>query len=86
MCRWQSIRSKDISKEKEQKDEALIKLTTRERELRKRIEDIVDPHSQDAKGTPKKTSLKLSNANGRPNITYNGDPARKGKKRKSIIQ
>lgn len=86
MRRWQSIRSKDIYKEKEQKDEALIKLTTRERELRKRIEDIVDPHGQDAKGTPKKSSLKLSNVNGRPNLAYNVDPARKGKKRKSIMQ
>ncbi|KAF8745555.1 hypothetical protein AX14_006878 [Amanita brunnescens Koide BX004] len=83
---WQSIRSKDITKEKEQKDEALIKLTTRERELRKRIEDIVDPHGQDAKGTPKKSSLKLSNANGRPNSAYNGDLVRKGKKRKAIMQ
>ncbi|KAK2461885.1 hypothetical protein APHAL10511_006348 [Amanita phalloides] len=83
---WQNIRSKDISREKEQKEEALAKLTTRERELRKRIEDIVDPHGQDAKGTPKKTSLKTSSTNGRPNSAQNGDPTRKGKKRKTLMQ
>ena len=80
--RWQNIRAKDISKEKEQKEEALAKLTTRERELRKRIEDLVDPHGPDVKDTPRKKPLKLSNSNGH---TRAGAFVQKGKKRKSII-
>ncbi|KAF8626522.1 hypothetical protein AX15_004827 [Amanita polypyramis BW_CC] len=82
---WQAIRLKDISKEKEQKEEALARLTTRERELRKRIEDIIDPHNQDVKDTPKKTPLKLSNSNGHSNAAFNVDLSRKGKKRKPAV-
>ncbi|KAH8835781.1 hypothetical protein DL96DRAFT_1455440 [Flagelloscypha sp. PMI_526] len=37
---WQNIRQRDINKEKEQKEAALAKLTTRERKIRAHIEDI----------------------------------------------
>lgn len=79
---WQNIRAKDITKEKEQKEEALAKLTTRERELRKRIEDLVDPTSREIKDTPIKKPLKLSNSNGR---SKTGHFVQKGKKRKNIV-
>ncbi|KAF8641233.1 hypothetical protein AX17_000867 [Amanita inopinata Kibby_2008] len=85
---WQNVRSKDVCKEKVQKEEALVKLTTRERELRKRIEDIVDPHGRDIKSTPHKSSAKLPNAaftNGHVQDKCNGDPIQKGKKRKSFV-
>ncbi|KAF9531961.1 hypothetical protein CPB83DRAFT_848107 [Crepidotus variabilis] len=45
---WQTIRYKEVSKEKEMKEEALAKLTTREREIRKRIEDLLDPQGDNA--------------------------------------
>lgn len=38
--RWQGLRAMDVEKEKEKKEEALIKLTSREREIRKRIDRI----------------------------------------------
>lgn len=49
ITRWQSIRYKDVCKEKEMKEEALAKLTLRERDLRTRIEHIHDPHASDTK-------------------------------------
>lgn len=81
--RWQSIRSKDVSKEKEKKEEALLKLTTREREIRKRIEDIVEPFNRSCidpfTAAPLKSS-KLVNGSGKSKS--NGD-SKKGKKRKN---
>lgn len=46
ILRWQTVRYKDVCKEREKKEEALAKLTTREREIRKRIEDMLDPHNR----------------------------------------
>ncbi|KAJ2913412.1 hypothetical protein MD484_g7012, partial [Candolleomyces efflorescens] len=40
---WQTTRYKDICKEKEKKEEALLKLSGRETEIRKRLEDIANP-------------------------------------------
>ncbi|KAJ8702678.1 COMPASS (complex proteins associated with Set1p) component [Pleurotus ostreatus] len=37
---WQGVRHKDVQKEKQNKEEALLKLTTREREIRKLMEDL----------------------------------------------
>ncbi|KAJ7898822.1 hypothetical protein B0H14DRAFT_3554222 [Mycena olivaceomarginata] len=39
---WQTIRANDITKEKENKEEALLRQTTREHQIPKRIEDIVE--------------------------------------------
>ncbi|KAJ6575165.1 hypothetical protein B0H19DRAFT_1254764 [Mycena capillaripes] len=81
---WQMIRGNDIAKEKEKKEEALYRLTTREREIRKRIEDIVEPHNRsrclDPGAAPLKSS-KLVNGNAAKGKT-NGD-SKKGKKRKN---
>lgn len=83
-CRWQMIRGKDIAKEREKKEEALYRLTTREREIRKRIEDIVEPYNLsrclDPGAAPLKSS-KLVNGNAKGKAT-NGD-SKKGKKRKN---
>ncbi|KAJ7631044.1 hypothetical protein FB45DRAFT_917282 [Roridomyces roridus] len=77
---WQTIRAKDVSKEREKKEEALFRLTTRERELRKRIEDIVEPYNRSCiNPTPFKAS-KLVNGNAKGKA--NGDN-KKGKKRKN---
>jgi COMPASS component SPP1 len=65
---WQTVRYKDIAKEKEKNDEALSKLTTREREIRKRIEDMLDPQKADtATTTPAATSSK-EDASSRPTL------------------
>ncbi|KAJ6519871.1 hypothetical protein C8R45DRAFT_1066407 [Mycena sanguinolenta] len=81
---WQLIRGKDIAKEREKKEEALYRLTTREREIRKRIEDIVEPYNRsrclDPGAVPLKSS-KLVNGNSKGKTT-NGD-SKKGKKRKN---
>ncbi|KAJ7786368.1 hypothetical protein B0H16DRAFT_28698 [Mycena metata] len=77
---WQAIRGKDIAKEKEKKEDALYKLTTRERELRKRIEDIVEPFNRSKCLDPALQSSKLVNGNAKGKT--NGD-AKKGKKRKN---
>lgn len=63
------MRRKDIDMEKELKEEALHKLTTKERELRKHIEDLIASHAK---------STKVQQLNGRQ---LNGE-AKKGKKRK----
>ncbi|KAF8898695.1 hypothetical protein BD779DRAFT_1464807 [Infundibulicybe gibba] len=90
---WQSVRYKDICKEKEKKEEALAKLTTREREIRKRIEDLADPQSRacnENTTTPSKTPLSaasnVKHANGHAKARTNGDVIKKGKKRKAPAQ
>ncbi|KAF5311748.1 hypothetical protein D9619_003221 [Psilocybe cf. subviscida] len=56
---WQTVRYKDIAKEKEKNEDALSKLTTREREIRKRIEDMLDPQkAATSPTTPAATSSK----------------------------
>jgi len=94
--RWQNVRYKDVSKEKEKKEEALTKLTTREREIRKRIEDMLDPQDKKnsnttstnptAKETTAHAPLKTKAVNGHPKskgATSTADNLKKGKKRKA---
>jgi COMPASS component SPP1 len=83
------LRSVEVLLEKEMKEKALSKLTTREREIRKRIEDTIDPQS--SRGTNEssaKTPLKSSNvkpsANGHSKPKLNGE-MKKGKKRKASV-
>ncbi|TFK77058.1 hypothetical protein BDN72DRAFT_24762 [Pluteus cervinus] len=82
---WQTIRFKEICKEKEKKEEGLFKLTTKEREIRKRIEDIMDPHNcKDPPNSPLRlTTNKPVNghAKGRANV----ETVKKGKKRKAQV-
>ncbi|THV04910.1 hypothetical protein K435DRAFT_632269, partial [Dendrothele bispora CBS 962.96] len=40
-CGWQSLRLKELDKEKGRKEDALARLTSKEREIRKRIEDTI---------------------------------------------
>ncbi|THH19857.1 hypothetical protein EW146_g1387 [Bondarzewia mesenterica] len=89
--RWQKLRIAEIQFDKEMKDSALQKLTTREREIRKRIEDIVDPqaHLSTTTSNPPPHPAPLKNSNtppahhGHPKTKVNGDTTKKGKKRKS---
>jgi COMPASS component SPP1 len=83
--RWQALRAKDIANETEKKEESLLKLTTQEREIRKRIEDIVD-HGQNSKESPSNALMESSNIkppNGHHSMKMNGDQGKKGKKRKA---
>jgi COMPASS component SPP1 len=88
ITRWQTIRYKDVCKEKEMREEALAKLTLRERDLRKRIEDIRDPHASDTKSKPdndcnaplKSSTTKLVNGFAKTKVTAT---EKKGKKRKA---
>ncbi|KAF9015207.1 hypothetical protein BDQ17DRAFT_25781 [Cyathus striatus] len=82
---WQLTRYKDVCKEKEKKEEALMKLTTREREIRKHIEDIVDPHGRNTNEASPQSPLKPANtklSNGHSKVKL-GDGVKKGKKRKA---
>ncbi|KAG6850517.1 hypothetical protein H0H93_012518 [Arthromyces matolae] len=84
---WQAMRIKDVCKEKEKKNDALSNLTMRERDLRKRMEDILDPHGRNCNDSADKSSLKVSatkSSNGHVKGKTNGDTtAKKGKKRKA---
>ncbi|KAK7064190.1 hypothetical protein R3P38DRAFT_29481 [Favolaschia claudopus] len=81
---WQVIRSKDVAKEKEKKEEALDRLTTREREIRKRIEDIVEPYNRSRCLDPSSAPLKSSKlVNGNPKVKPTNGDSKKGKKRKN---
>ncbi|KAJ3985643.1 hypothetical protein F5890DRAFT_1508673 [Lentinula detonsa] len=86
---WQGLRAKDIDKEKEKKEEALFKLTSREREIRKRIDRIEEQDAVPLLGTalrrgggPPKSN-KLSNGH-TTKVKVNGDTSKKGKKRKTV--
>ncbi|KNZ71395.1 Nucleosome-remodeling factor subunit BPTF [Termitomyces sp. J132] len=84
---WQAVRVKDVCKEKEKKNDALMNLTTREREIRKQIEDLLEPHGRDCNDTAGKLPLTATNAklpNGHTKGKTNGDTTtKKGKKRKA---
>lgn len=93
--RWLAVRLKDVCKEKEKAEEVLAKLTTRERELRKRIEDILDPQttSNPANGAngaadtavhaPLKNSTKAVNGHSKTKAASSAVDGKKGKKRKA---
>lgn len=85
---WQKLRVADVEFDKETKDQALQQLTKLEREIRKRVEDILDPqaHLDKAKmlepSSPRVPLLSSSTLNGQPKHKPNGDQTKKGKKRK----
>ena len=85
---WQKLRMADVEFDKETKDQALQKLTKLEREIRKRVEDILDPqaHLDKAKmlepSSPRVPALSRPTVNGQPKHKPNGDQHKKGKKRK----
>ncbi|KAH9984681.1 hypothetical protein BJV74DRAFT_797182 [Russula compacta] len=85
---WQKLRVADVEFDKETKDQALQKLTKLEREIRKRVEDILDPHAHLDKAkllepsSPRVSVLSRSAVNGQAKHRPNGDQTKKGKKRK----
>lgn len=84
----------DVEKEKEKKEEALIKLTSREREIRKRIDRIQEerdyagpllgnaPRRNTSNAQKGGNNNKLSNGHSTTKAKVNGDAPKKGKKRK----
>ncbi|KAF7310946.1 PHD-type domain-containing protein [Mycena chlorophos] len=70
---WQALRALELAKEKENKEEALRRLTTRERELRKRIEDVIEPFNRSCQLPASLKPPKIVNGN------------KKGKKRKQPV-
>ena len=84
--RWQTVRYKDVCKEREKKEEALAKLTTREREIRKRIEDMLDPQNQASGETTSRGTVKNANPNvelARQFLKRKYKGSERGKKRKA---
>ena len=81
---WQKLRLAEVEFDKEIKDQALQKLTKLEREIRKRVEDILDPqvHLSNAKMLEPSSPLSRPTANGQSKHKPNGDLRKKGKKKK----
>ncbi|KAK0465132.1 uncharacterized protein EV420DRAFT_941613 [Desarmillaria tabescens] len=89
---WQSIRQDDINNEKTKGEEAIMKLTTKEREIRKQMEDLVGAESadidRDAKPGPLKSNGKVINVNGngvknvKGKVKVNGDDKKTLKRKK----
>ena len=81
---WQKVRMAEVEFDKEIKDQALQKLTKLEREIRKRVEDILDPqvHLSNAKMLEPSSPLSRPTVNGQSKHKPNGDLRKKGKKKK----
>ena len=76
------MRAKDVAHEIQKREESLLKLTTQEREIRKRTEDIVDQDHDNHDHS--RASIKYSYTV--PPIgkaKANGEQPRKGKKKKA---
>ncbi|KAI9460957.1 hypothetical protein BJY52DRAFT_240737 [Lactarius psammicola] len=81
---WQKVRVAEVEFDKEIKDQALQKLTKLEREIRKRVEDILDPqvHLGNTKMLEPSSPLSRPTVNGQSKHKPNGDLRKKGKKKK----
>ncbi|KZT74661.1 hypothetical protein DAEQUDRAFT_734278 [Daedalea quercina L-15889] len=87
---WQKLRLTEVDCDKEALDGVLSKLTTQEREIRKRIEDVVNPtagtSATDPTGPTAGSPLQRLNGktvtNGHARSKVNGESAKKGKKKK----
>lgn len=69
--RWQKLRSAEVQFEKEAKEAAIAKLTTQERELRRKIEDVLDPSRASTAATTN-TNSTMTNGNTPPLQSLNG--------------
>ncbi|KAG2072700.1 hypothetical protein BDR04DRAFT_971190, partial [Suillus decipiens] len=78
---WQKLRVAEVAFDKETKETILSTLTTREREIRKGIEDIIYPPSTNTSQTPSKPSLTGPPLNGTSKPRINGEAVEKGKKK-----
>lgn len=59
---WQKLRDKELNNEREERNDVLVQLTTREREIRNRIEDIVHSKVQSDMTVAPKLPLMMSNS------------------------
>jgi len=78
---WQKLRAAEVSFDKETKEGILLKLTTREREIRKGIEDILYPQDRTASQAPSKPSHPEVQLNGASKSQTNGDVSEQVKKK-----
>ncbi|KAH0838335.1 hypothetical protein J3R83DRAFT_6614 [Lanmaoa asiatica] len=78
---WQKLRAAEVSFDKETKEGILLKLTTREREIRKCIEDILYPQSTAALQAPSKSPTPRSSAQRVREISFDRPGFRNGEKR-----
>ncbi|KAK0208313.1 hypothetical protein DFS33DRAFT_431288 [Desarmillaria ectypa] len=85
---WQSIRRDDINNEKTKGEEAIMKLTTKEREIRKQMEDLIGAEStdidRDVKPGPLKSNGKVINVNGNGIKNVKGKGKVNGDDRKTL--
>ncbi|EIW86670.1 hypothetical protein CONPUDRAFT_161369 [Coniophora puteana RWD-64-598 SS2] len=75
---WQKLRAGEVAFDKETKESALSNLTTREREIRKAIEDILDPQARKID-----QSVLTKPSHSTMNLHADGDTQVKGKKKKT---
>ncbi|EIN13703.1 hypothetical protein PUNSTDRAFT_79448 [Punctularia strigosozonata HHB-11173 SS5] len=80
---WQKLRLTEVALEREIKEVALNKLTTRERELRKRMEDLLDPFTRQSQAAEPVRSQPVVAINGHGKAKPNGQTTKRGKKRKA---
>ncbi|KAH7931017.1 hypothetical protein BV22DRAFT_1027782 [Leucogyrophana mollusca] len=80
---WQKLRAAEVAFDKDIKEGILLKLTTREREIRKGIEDILYPQSGNTSQAPPKPLSAKQPTNGSTRPHTNGEVSGKGKKKKS---
>ncbi|KAF9229328.1 hypothetical protein BS17DRAFT_688677 [Gyrodon lividus] len=79
---WQKLRAAEVSFDKETKEGILLKLTTREREIRKGIEDILYPQAHTTSQVPSKPSHPEVELNGASKSrSRNGDLLESGGKK-----
>ncbi|GBE78286.1 hypothetical protein SCP_0111690 [Sparassis crispa] len=83
---WQKLRLAEVSFEKETMETALLQLTTGEREIRRQIEDVIDPKARTSSmgtGSPLQPLNGKASSNNLSHSKSNGDQVKKGKKRKN---
>lgn len=81
----------EVDCDKEALDGALSKLTAQEREIRKRIENVLHPTARSSApesgtpvpGSPLQPSNEKTVANGHTKVKVNGNVVKKGKKKKT---
>ncbi|PCH33586.1 hypothetical protein WOLCODRAFT_135204 [Wolfiporia cocos MD-104 SS10] len=84
---WQKLRIVEVEFDKETKETALAKLTTQERDIRRQIEDVLDPSARARSAAMKSSGPPLqplngeATSNGLPKTKVNGDASKKGKKK-----
>jgi len=86
---WQKLRAAEVEFDKDAMETAILKVTTQEREIRKQIEDVMDPQARAAAATVPMSPLQPLNGKldlddlGPPIVRMNGDAGKKGKKKKN---